>query len=117
MAYPQGGEEVELRSLTPSGLLRFRLPERRMPVTFIPHRGKDVTRQAMLDTIVIEPDAQRLTLTWRSSLALGKSVFDVKETVAGEMSQAWYRAQRFPGKVYYPGLGEAVAARQVTSEP
>jgi hypothetical protein len=109
--YPRGGEAVVLQNLTPDGLRSFRLPVRRMPVTFIPYRGRDVTRDAVLDTIVLEPDHERFTLTWRTSLALGKSVFDVEETIVGEKTPGWHRA-RLVAKEYYPGLAALVAARR-----
>ncbi|MDO9235237.1 MAG: DUF2169 domain-containing protein [Aquabacterium sp.] len=110
MAYPQGGEEVILRNLTPDGLRAFRLPARTMPVTFIPHKGSDAQRHGVIDTLVLEPDADRFTLTWRVVLPLGSSLFDVKEMVLGEMSHAWHRARRFPHKTYYPSLADAVRA-------
>lgn len=113
--YPQGGEDVILRNLTPDGYRSFRLPSRRLPMTFIPHKGRDATREGLLDTIVIEPDHERFTLTWRVTLPLGKSVFDVKETVVGEMPSAWHRARLNPDKPYYRGLGEAVAALRAES--
>jgi hypothetical protein len=109
--YPQGGEPVVLRNLTPDLHRTFRLPSRRMPVTFVPYRGYDVTREAVIDTIVLEPDRDRFTLTWRVSLDLGKSLFDVKETIAGEMAAGWHRARR-ADKAYYPSLGALVAARR-----
>lgn len=109
--YPQGGEEVVLKNLTPDGLRSFRLPTRAMPITFIPYRGCDVTKAASVDTIVIEPDAGRFSLTWRCSLALGRSVFDVQEVIAGEMQKEWHRSRRFPGKTYYASLADAVRAR------
>jgi hypothetical protein len=112
--HPQGGEPVVLGKLTPDGYRAFQLPVRRMPVTFIPHKGRDATRQGVLDTIVFEPDREIFTLTWRVTLPLGKSVFDVKETVVGEMPAAWHRARRSPGKPYYRSLGEAVAAIRKT---
>lgn len=114
IAHPQGGEPVMLQNLTPDGLRRFQLPRRPMPVIFIPYRGRDAARTASLDTIVFEPDAQRFTLTWRATLALPGSVFDVQEVVVGEMPPAWHRARRFPGKAYYPSLKELVATRRRT---
>ena len=110
--FPAGGEEVVLQGLSPAGARAFRLPVQPMPVTFVPYKGADVTRQAVIDTVVLEPDEDRFTLTWRCNLAPDRSVFDVKETIAGEMSEAWHRARRFPGKAYYRGLGQAVAARR-----
>jgi hypothetical protein len=108
--YPAGGETVTLVNLTRDGHRQFTLPTKRMPVTFIPYRGRDVTQEALLDTIVLTPDTGSFTLTWRAILPLGRSVFDVKETVLGEMSPAWHRARRFPHKTYYRDLGEAVKA-------
>ena len=110
--YLQGEEEVVLQNLTPDSRRAFRVPGRRMPMTFIPHRGRDASRDAVLDTLVIEPDLERFTLTWRVALPLGRSVFDVKETIVGEMPAAWHRARRFPGKTYYPSLSDLVDARR-----
>jgi hypothetical protein len=112
IAFPSGGEEVLLRNLTPDGHCSFRLPRQAVPVTFIPHHGRDVTLQSNLDTVVLEPDAGRFTLTWRAVLPLGRSIFDVKETIVGERSPAWHRARRFPGKTYYATLAEAVRDRR-----
>lgn len=114
MAHPAGGEPVILQNLTPDGLRRFPLPRRTVPVLFIPHRGKDRQVMATLDTLVLEPDEERFTMTWRASLALVNSVFDVQEVVVGDMPQAWHRARRFPGKTYYPGLGALVTQRRRT---
>ena len=83
-----------------------------MPVTFIPHKGRDLTRQANIDTIVLEPDEGQFTMTWRSALAMERSVFDIKEVIVGRMPETWHRARRFPGKPYYANLGEAVRARR-----
>ena len=109
--FPIGGELVTLKNLTPDGQRSFRLPVRPMPVTFIPYRGYDVTRDAVVDTILFEPDDERFTLTWRTSLPLGRSLFDVKETIAGEMPRGWHRARR-ANKNYYASLGELAAARR-----
>ena len=110
--YPQGGEQVVLRNLTADNQRSFQLPVHRMPIVFIPHKGRDVHIAAHIDTLVIEPDLNRFTMTWRANLPLGKSVFDVKETILGEMPVAWHRARRFPGKTYYPGLAALVKARK-----
>lgn len=110
--YLRGGEEIVLRNLTPDGHRSFQLPTRALPITFIPHVGRDLTLRAQLDTIVLEPDAQRFTLAWRANLPLARSVFDVREAIVGEMSAAWHRARRFPGKTYYASLRELVAEQR-----
>jgi hypothetical protein len=75
-----------------------------VPVAFFLRDGATAHQRASLDTIVIEPDAHRLCLVWRASLALRRSIFEVAEVLAGGMSKAWWRA-RAVGKTYYPGLG------------
>ncbi|RON13132.1 DUF2169 family type VI secretion system accessory protein [Pseudomonas frederiksbergensis] len=110
--YPQGGEDMILKHLTHDGLRTFHLPRQTMPVTFIPYRGRDINQKAVLDTIVLEPDSERFTMTWRTGIALNGSVFEIKETIVGEMSEAWHRTQRFPYKTYYRSLSEAVAAKR-----
>ncbi|QSN64238.1 DUF2169 domain-containing protein [Caballeronia sp. M1242] len=112
MPFPSSDLTMRLLNLTPDGDRRFRLPVRRIPVTFVPYQGRDAQRDASLDTILLEPDEGRFTLTWRVVLPLGKSVFDVKETVVGEMPRAWHMARRFPGKTWYRNLDEAVRARK-----
>ncbi len=111
--YPVGGEPVVLHHLSPrQPFLSFCLPVLRMPITFIPHRGRDLTLDARIDTVVLEPDEDRFSMTWRCTLPLGRSVFDVRETLVGEMPQAWHRARRFPHKTYYASLAEAVRAQR-----
>jgi hypothetical protein len=112
ISYPSGGEEVILKNLTPDGHVAFHLPTLAMPVWFLPYRGRDVRVDAVLDTIVIEPDRGLFTLGWRAVLPMRKSCFDIKQIVAGEMSKAWERARKFGNKPYYKGLGELVRAQR-----
>jgi hypothetical protein len=109
---PRGGEEVVLENLTPGGYVSFRLPVRPMPVWFIQHQGKDVRVDGVIDTILIEPDLGRFTLTWRASLAMRKSCFDLEEVIAGDMPVAWQRARKYGNKPYYHGLAELVRAKR-----
>jgi len=112
ITYPRGGEAVGLHHLTLDGHRNFALPHRRVPLLFIPHRGRDLQQDARLDTIVFEPDAERFTLAWRVVLPLARSIFDVREVVVGERTQAWHRSRGLPGKTYYKSLADAVAARR-----
>lgn len=102
-AYLQGNEWVELTHLTPEGHLRFRLPPLDMPVTFYPKSGPKESMQAAADTLLLEPDLGRFTITWRASRPLRRNAFEVRETVVGKPSRAWTRA-RETGKTYYGSL-------------
>jgi len=110
--YLQGGEEVVLINLSPRGETRFRLPVIPMPVVFIPYQGKDHNVNAVIDTLLLEPDLNRFSIAWRASMAMRRSVFDIREAIVGQMSEAWHRARRFPGKTYYKNLDELVRARK-----
>lgn len=110
--YLQGGEAVTLLNLTRDGRRDFVLPPLHLPVTFVPHRGRDLRLAMQADTLVFEPDADRFTVTWRHALPLGRSVFDVRETVVGTPHADWGRERRFPGKPYYRNVAEAVRARR-----
>jgi hypothetical protein len=111
MDYPQGGEEVVLTNLTPEGYTSFRLPRVNVPVVFYLKHGENKESRAVVDTIVIEPDLHRFTMTWRSSLPLRRNMFEVQQVLVGEMSRSWHRAREL-GKTYYPSLSALVADRK-----
>ncbi len=113
ITYPVGGEEVALKNLTPNGVVRFQLPKKVMPVLFIPYKGKEQLINAVIDTVLIEPELSRFSLTWRISFPLRRNFFELKQIVAGEMSKAWYRARRFPNKTYYKNLEELGKVKRV----
>jgi len=115
IAEPQGGEEVILLNLTPQGRTRFRLPVQEVPVAFFRRDGETIHRRAALDTVLIEPDAGRICLVWRASIALRRNVFEVAEVLAGGMSRAWWRARQL-GKTYYPGVAALVEQRNRPEE-
>jgi hypothetical protein len=110
--FPAGGEEIVLRNLTPDGYVRFRIPVVSMPVLFIPATGRAQETAAQIDTLLIEPDLGRFSLTWRASYAAVRSCFDLRRVVAGKTSRAWYGRERFGGKPYYENLAELVRDRR-----
>jgi hypothetical protein len=109
--HPRGGEKVVLAGLTPSGRSVFRLPTVELPIEFmnVDHDRTEVA--AAVDTIIIEPDQERLLLVWRASVPLRRDIFELKQCVVGRMSRGWYRARNL-GKTYYPTLGHLTASRE-----
>jgi hypothetical protein len=103
--YPTGGEEVILDNLSRHGRLRFRLPTLRVPIEFTDASNARTQVDATLDTIVFEPDAGRMLLTWRASLPLKRNLLERREVVVGRPSSGFYRA-RETGKPYYTSLGQ-----------
>lgn len=106
--YPVGGEEVVLFNLTPEGQTYFRLPQLQLPIEFTRLNRSRETVDAVLDTVLLEPDQRRLVLCWRASVELRRNVFEVPSAVVGRMPNGWYRA-RETGKSYYRSLDELVS--------
>jgi hypothetical protein len=115
--YPTGGEDVVLKNLTTDGHVHFKLPTLMMPVLIISHRGPPQEIEAMIDTMIIEPDLGRFSLTWRVSYALRKSCFDLMRVVAGKTSKEWFGRQRFGRKPYYKNLAEMIRAKAGRNRP
>jgi hypothetical protein len=68
----RGGEEVVLTNLSPSAALRFRLPRVHFDLRTRFIDGRTVQGEVGLDRVIIEPDAQRLVMVWRSALDCGR---------------------------------------------
>ena len=111
----KGNEMVELINLTVSGRTVFRLPKKEIPVVFFLKKGGKEERQAVADTVVIEPDLNRFSITWRAHLPLKKNMFEIPQVLVGKKSRAWWRAREL-GKTYYPSLGHLVRAKKVEAE-
>jgi hypothetical protein len=104
----KGGEEVVLVNLTPRGRTAFRLPDLQMPIQFF-FRDGDVGMKEELpgvDTLVLEPEANRFSVTWRACVPLRRNIFEVDQVVVGRMSRGWYKARDL-GKIYSSNLAEA----------
>jgi len=111
LAYPRGGEQLDLYNLSPAGVTRLRLPDSTMPVEFGRRSGERHGDEARLDTIWVDGDRGVLTLAWRSSLPLRSDLSEVAEVLFGPMSPGFYRARK-AGKTFYPSLVELVGARR-----
>jgi hypothetical protein len=109
-SHPTGREEVVLSNLTPQGRTMFRLPTTvDLPLEFTDSSYKRTEQHVLPDTIIIEPDLGRFTLTWRASHPLKRNMLEMRQCVVGRMSRAWYHARK-SGKTYHPSLG-ALARR------
>lgn len=87
---PRGGEEIALVNLTPEGQASIKLPVFDAPIHYFPRKGKREGGRLLLDTIVLEPDAGRFTLTWRATRSVQRNMFEVAQVLVGKKSQAWW---------------------------
>lgn len=111
----RGGEEVLLLNLTAKERAGFRIPAMRVPVTFFLKKGGHETVQAVIDTLAIDTEAQRVEITWRTSRPLRRNMFEIAQVLVGSMSRAWWRAREL-GKDYHPSLASLVNAKRQPAE-
>jgi hypothetical protein len=112
--HPVGGESIVLINLDPSGQLVSTIPRQGVHIVFVRHRDKDEVLPAKLDTIVIEPEHDRLTLVWRAFAQMKRDAFELREIVVLDddpVSLARDRARR-SGKPHYASLDDAIQARK-----
>jgi hypothetical protein len=83
--------EVVLANLTPQGITRFTVPALQAPVHVFPKRGEREDYTATLDTLLIEPDAQRFSLIWRVARPLKKNMFEIAQVLVGKKGKDWWQ--------------------------
>jgi hypothetical protein len=76
--YLRGGEPVEILGACRQGPLRFQLPRCHLTAV-VTLAGTDQALSFVLETVLIEPDDNRLSLSWRAQLVCDKNVLRVEE--------------------------------------
>lgn len=76
----QGGEPVEVHGASPHGPLSFQLPVIRLAIDVDVH-GSTQRPPANLETVLIEPGANRVCLTWRAALPCDRQVLEIRKVV------------------------------------
>jgi hypothetical protein len=88
----RGGEAVELLGMTPEGNWRFKLPILDVPVHLLfVDRGESAVLR--LDTVMLEPDTYRVTLTSRVKIPMVRNRGPIRQVVIGHITSGWWRAQ------------------------
>ncbi len=80
--YLKGGEPIQVVGASPKGRLRFRLPVCRLDLK-VRVAGNTEELPVNLETVLIEPDAERLCLTWRGAVPCDKKALKVEEVAVG----------------------------------
>jgi len=96
---PVGEQLVTLVNLTPDGQRQFVLPHFEAPIHIFPKKGEREDFTAQCDTILIEPDAERVTMTWRTARPLKKNIFEIAQILVGRKGQEWWQERedvKFP---------------------
>ncbi|MFO1209466.1 MAG: DUF2169 domain-containing protein [Amaricoccus sp.] len=104
---PQGGEEVMLVNLTPQGREHFRLPTTALPLTLFRAGAIDFEGSVHPDTILLDPENRRLSLVWRISSRIHRTILDFNEAWVGPPTNAMLRARR-EGRTYIRAASDAL---------
>lgn len=105
---PLGEQTVTLVNLTADGRRSFTLPYFEAPVHVFPRKGEREDLTANLDTLVIEPDEERVTMTWRIARPLKKNMFEIARVLVGKKGKEWWQQRE---EVVFPIPIVAVPAR------
>lgn len=76
--YLKGGEPVEVLNVSPNGPLKFKLPACQIGMA-VRVAGKTEKPPLNLETVLIEPSATRLCMTWRAVLPCDKKALKVEQ--------------------------------------
>jgi hypothetical protein len=88
---PLGEQPITLINLTSDGRRTFMLPHLEAPVNVFPKKGEREDLSAFADTILIEPDEERVTMTWRVARPLKKNMFEIAQVLVGKKGREWWQ--------------------------
>jgi hypothetical protein len=88
----QGGEQVEIRNMTPEGSWGFNLPVLEVPVRLV-YAERNAAAALRMDTVILEPDEYRLTLLARCKIPLIRTRGPLEEIILGHVTSAWWYAR------------------------
>lgn len=97
--YLEGGEELLLKGLTPEGERTFKLPKLEVAMEVIRSNGERTTLTPVVDTLIIEPDQERIVMTTRAKIALKRSIHEVDTIIVGTPDELWEK-KRLYGECY-----------------
>jgi hypothetical protein len=110
---PVGERIVSLLNLTPDGRRDFTLPHFEAPITILPKKGAREDLTAPVDSIVIEPDLERVTVTWRTARLLKKNMLEIAHVLVGRKGPEWWQQREraaFPIPVVAAPMSTAAKA-------
>lgn len=93
-----GGEHVGVAGATPTGTWKLTIPAPRVGVKIVSQQGEE-NYQPILDTLILEPDDERVILVWRTCTPLRVKASRLEEVSVGILSRARQRAAE-TGKEY-----------------
>jgi hypothetical protein len=95
---PMGEQTVTLLNLSRHGRTQFTLPHFEAPIQMFLKNGDREDLTARVDTIQIEPDLARVTMSWRVARPLKRDIFEIAQVLVGRKGREWWqlRTNAFP---------------------
>jgi hypothetical protein len=116
MDYLKGGEEVVLINLTRGGLTEFKLPAVKEPFDFQYKNGDKKRISGVVDTLILEPDLRRFTITLRASLPLRRNLHEIRNIEVGRVLPRAVSEEGEPPEVvakpHYRSIADVVEANR-----
>jgi hypothetical protein len=91
LSMPIGEQIVSLVNLTPGGRRDFVVPHFEAPICIFPMGGGREDLTTSVDTILIEPEIDRVGVTWRVVRPLKKNMLEVKQVLVGRRGSEWWQ--------------------------
>ena len=79
IAYPKGGEPIEIMNMVEEGRLGTYLPRDRITISFLRKNGPVSQKIGLLDTVLVLPEMRKICLTWRSRFRTERDLHEVDE--------------------------------------
>lgn len=103
--YLIGGERVQCINLSPTGTFDFVVPKAEVRVR-CRFRDRNVDANPNIDTLTIEPQRHRFTLTWRAAVPIGRKLHALREVLISH--ESWSRKSR-GRKPHFRSLPDLIA--------
>ena len=88
---PVGEQVMTLVGLTPQGRTQCVLPHFEAPIRVFPKRGPPEELIAESDTILVEPDLNLVTMTWRVARPLRREMSEIAQVLVGRKGPQWWQ--------------------------
>jgi len=116
--YLKGGEKVVMVNLTPHGRVEFRLPKFSEPITIVYKSGERRRISSVVDTLMLEPELKRFSLSQRASLHLRRNAHEILKIELGPVFPQPLpedgEQQIAVAKPRYKSLSDLIAAQRAT---
>ncbi len=113
---PVQEQMVSLLNLTSEGRCDFILPHFEAPIHIFPRNGPREDLKALTDTVMIEPDLQRVTMTWRVARPLRTNMFEIAQVLVGRKGADWWQQRdnvKFPVPVVMVPMRRPAASERL----